>query len=81
MLVYARIQPFALSQDLYLTDDEDNIVEQKSVPMNELKLEIQKYCQENNVEKIKISGNQDYLTKMAGDLMTKYNCKCPVEII
>ena len=79
--VFVKIQPFTLEQIVYVSRDNEIIDSRVVHNIEEVKPTIKDFCMRYHAKGIKLSGSQDYLSKMVAEMQSQFGINCPVEII
>lgn len=79
--IFVKIQPFTLEQIVYVTRDNEIVDSRVVHNIEDIKPIIKDFSMRYHVENIKLSGSQDYLSKMVAEMQSQFGINCPVEII
>ena len=80
MELVVGIAPFSPYQIIYVVNGSD-IVDRKMMSISQLAPMTKALAKQYNVQKIFVSGNDNYMEKFINNLKTEYSITCPIEIM
>ena len=79
--IFVKIQPFTLEQIVYVSRDNEIVDSRVVRNIEDIKPTIKDFSMRYHAENIKLSGSQDYLSKLVAEMQSQFDINCPVEII